>query len=295
MKSWYNKHAARVAAIYAAVAFAWIAFSDRLAIYLAKGYADLAGFQTAKGLFFVSATSAILYFYTKHQFEQLTEAHAGRELQAKSALAEKEALLREVNHRVKNNLQVIVSLLNLHDDKDERFADLGSKVRSMALAHDLLTGSPDMASIKAGQFAARLAEVLGSDSSSVRISGLGDDSSLSADAAVAAGILIAEACSNAARHARGPAGEPARATITIRGDRDGTIVTVRDDGPGFPDRPGARGAAPGRAAAEMESLGLTLMAALAEQVRGTLVRRNEGGAVVELRMPNVPPLTAYKR
>ncbi len=273
--------AIRVAGIYAAVSFMWIAFSDKLAMAMSADLASLAWFQTAKGLFFVSATSVILYIFSKRQFKRLVAEHSERELDAVNALREKETLLREINHRVKNNLQVIVSLLNLHENGDNRYTELGQKVRSMALAHELLTSSPDMSSIEAGHYAERLAESLSTstDLKAVSIRGSGDSTMLSADTVVAIGVLIAEACSNASRHARRPDDRPVSVSVSIRTQDGAVVVEVRDDGQGFADR------APGILPIRSDSLGLVLMDAIATQVRGTLSRRNDGGAVVELRIP----------
>ncbi len=281
MKIQIRNSALRVAGIYAAVSFAWIAFSDRAAMLLSMDYAHLAWFQTLKGLFFVSATSVILYFYSKRQFEHLMYVQDAREHEMTASLREKEALLREINHRVKNNLQVIISMLNLQGGDDGRFADLGQKVRSMALAQDLLTESSDLSSIDAGNFAERLAESLNAsiEQPLVRITGAGDAITLSSDVAVSIGILIAEACSNAARHSRRFADETVSIGISIKDDAGSTVVAVRDDGQGFPDR------LPGGTTLNSTSIGFALMEAIAEQVHGTLERRNDGGAVVELRIP----------
>ncbi len=190
-------------------------------------------------------------------------------------------MLREIDHRVKNNLQVIISMLTLQGGDDGRFADLGQKVSSMALAQDLLTESTDLSSIDAGNFAERLAESLnaGMEQPRVRITGEGDALTLSSDVAVSIGILIAEACSNAARHSRRSADETVSIHISIKDDTGSTVVTVRDDGQGFPDR------LPGSTALNSTSIGFALMEAIAEQVHGKLNRRNDGGAVVELRIP----------
>lgn len=280
VKSQIRKSALRVAGIYAVVSCVWLAFSDSAAMVLAMDFAYFAWFQTAKGLFFVSATSVILYVFSKRQFERLTDAQDTREREMLASLHEKEALLREINHRVKNNLQVIISMLNLQGGDDVRFADLAQKVRSMALAQDLLTSSPDLSSINARDFATRLAESLnaGIAQPCVKITGKGDSITLSSDVAVSIGILIAEACSNAARYSHRTGADPASILISIKDDAGSTIVEVRDDGTGFPDRQD------GAKASQCTGIGFALMEAIAEQVHGTLIRRNDGGAVVELRI-----------
>lgn len=284
MKARARHFALRVAGIYAAIAFLWIAFSDKLATLLAEDYARLASFQTAKGLFFVAATTALLFFFSKRQFETIVSVSAQRELDARDRLREKETLLREINHRVKNNLQVILSLMRLTPIDERGIADLDRKIRSIALAQDLLNSSPDMSSIRAGDFAASLASTFaaGFIPSELRLSGSGDDTPLSADAAVSFGILAAEACSNAARYGRrGDA--PVSVSVSIRSVDGSIAVAVRDDGPGFPPEVLAGGLPAD------QSLGISLMEALAVQVSGALSLRNEPGATVELRIPRPGP------
>ncbi len=89
MKIQIRNSALRVAGIYAAVSFAWIAFSDRAAMLLSMDYAHLAWFQTIKGLLFVSATSVILYLFSKRQFEHLTRVQDAREQEILASLREK--------------------------------------------------------------------------------------------------------------------------------------------------------------------------------------------------------------
>jgi len=283
MASRITSSALRVAGIYAAISFAWITFSDRIAASIATDYAHLASFQTAKGFFFVASTTVILYFFSRRQFQRIIAVSMDKERAAESALREKEALLREINHRVKNNLQVILSLLHLHECDERGFTDLESKIRSIALAHDMLTSAPDMSSIEAGRFAASLAETLGDRffQSAAELRAGGDGTPLSADVAVSVGILIAEACSNAAKHGRRDSVERVSIDIRIQLDGDTIVASIRDDGPGFTEATihGEPGAARG--------LGLELMEALAEQVKGRLTLRNDPGAVVELRIPAV--------
>jgi len=283
MVSRITNSAFRVAGIYAAISFAWITFSDRIAASIATDYAHLASFQTAKGFFFVSATTAILFFFSRRQFQRIVAVSIDRERDARSSLREKEALLREINHRVKNNLQVILSLLHLHECDERGYTDLESKIRSIALAHDMLTSAPDMSSIEAGRFASNLAKTLDDRfyADSAELSGSGDETSISADIAVSIGILIAEACSNAAKHGRGDSGKKVSVDIRIQGDGDSIVATIRDDGPGFSDATISGDPGPGR------GLGITLMEALAEQIQGRLTLRNDPGAVVELRIPAV--------
>lgn len=278
MRSKTTESALRVAGIYLAVSALWIAFSDRLAVALAEDYASLAWFQTGKGLFFVVSTSVLLYFFSLRQFTVLTELQAESERDARKALATKEALLHEIQHRVKNNLQVILSLMSLRGGEAARSSDVRDKIRSMGVVHDLVTESPDMSSVDASEFAKRLATAFADSGieAGATIAGEGDRVDLNADDALAVGLFIAEACSNSGQFGARPGGGTTSISISIKAE-DGVVrARVRDDGPGFPN---------GKLPENGAGYGCAMMKALALQVGGELSSWNDGGAVAELTLP----------
>ncbi len=260
----------RIASFYALLSMLWIILSDRILGWIAKDYYQLELFQTIKGLFFVAATSLLLYFFSRKQMSTLFLVQSASEREALASLKEKELLLREIHHRVKNNLQIIVSLMSLNAEQDG-LEDLKSKIRSMALVHELLYSSEGLSTLRADEFAGRLATVLleSYGEYGVTISGQGELFYIKVEKAVPIGIFVSEACANAVKHARQSPNEPLSIRISMRLEDAKVTVEVRDDGKGL-------------GAADRSSLGLgtTLMAAVAEQAGGTLQRRDEGGAVV---------------
>lgn len=203
---------------------------------------------------------------------------AERELRA--SLAEKEMLLKEVHHRVKNNLQVIVSLINLQRDKvldpaaREVFADVRGRVYAIALLHERLYRSRNLARIDLREYVPELlAEIVRTHERADR--GVTLETSvcslvLDMDAAMPVGLILHELVSNAFKHAfpadRRPGG---RVRVEVSQDGAEARLVVTDDGVGFdPPPPDARGG----------SLGLMLVQSLARQLDGALTITRDGGS-----------------
>ncbi len=129
----------------------------------------------------------------------------------KASLAEKEVMLKEIHHRVKNNLQVISSLVSLQADTltDERIReelnDVRDRVRSMALVHEKLYQTNDMASLDFAEYAISLMHVLWRSHSAlaenVQLNLALEPISLSVEAAVPCGLILNELAGNALKHA----------------------------------------------------------------------------------------------
>jgi PAS domain S-box-containing protein len=218
---------------------------------------------TAEGVFVLSSIVDIT--------ERLRAAERLR-----SALEVKELLLREVHHRVKNNLQVISSLLSLQlgsagdSPAAKVLRDTQNRVHAIALVHDLLHASTEQARIDLREYLGALtSHVLTSWDTGVSLSleaqpGL----SLPLEAAVPCGLIINELITNSLKHAF-PTGQGA---ITVGAARDGAVVEllVRDDGVGMKE-----GTSPG--------LGLELLATLSRQLKGTLAFERQGGTTARVR------------
>ncbi len=204
------------------------------------------------------------------------------------ALAEKEELLKEVHHRVKNNLQVITSLLNLQANQIQDQQTLGhfdearNRVASIASIHELLYRSGSMAAIRladyARQFAPDLVEFYGAKDR-VEIEVRGDGMTLELERAVPYGLLLNELLSNALKHAF-PGERPGRIQITLDYQDDQTIqLCVLDDGIGMPT---------GVDVATANSLGLKLVHRLARQLKGSVEFRSSGnGTDVKVHFPKL--------
>ena len=129
----------------------------------------------------------------------------------KASLAEKEVLLKEIHHRVKNNMQVISSLVALQADRLPDAAmravlqDVTHRVRSMALVHEKLYQSADMARVEFAEYAQSLLNYLwrahGTAASGVRLALDLEPVPLSVNAAVPCGLILNELVSNALKHA----------------------------------------------------------------------------------------------
>ena len=197
--------------------------------------------------------------------------HKAADERLKASLREKEAMLKEIHHRVKNNMQVISSLVSLQADalKDpalrELFQNVRDRVRSMAMVHEKLYQSDSLACVEFGDYARSLLHYLwrahGSDASGIRLNFDLQPVSLPIEAAVPCGLILNELAVNALKHAfrNRSSGE---VTVTLRTDPDGKAsLRVGDDGVGLP---------PGVDWRQSPSLGLRLVQMLASQLHGTV-------------------------
>ena len=189
----------------------------------------------------------------------------------KASLGEKEVLLKEVHHRVKNNLQIISSLLDLqtgsspHEQTLRLVKESQNRIRAMALIHEQLYESEDLARIDFGEYVRDLSTNLfrayevGPDSVALKVDC--EDVRLSLDKAIPCGLVINELVTNALKYAF-PERQPGEIAVGLRSHGDDEVtLRVADNGVGLPDDSEPESA---------ESLGLKLVAALADQLGGTL-------------------------
>lgn len=212
---------------------------------------------------------------------QLKQEHS----RLSASLAEKEVLLKEVHHRVKNNLQVIASLLRLQAKAlgDETLAaalrSSQTRVESMALIHEQLYATEDLREVDLAKHAAMLVNNLlysygledGRVAAKLEISPL----PLGVDRAIPAGLILNELISNSLKHAF-PGGR--RGTIWIEGCRSGRTIhcIIRDDGVGLP---------PGFDLQHLKSLGLEIVNILLRQLKGELRIQSENGTEFHISFP----------
>lgn len=210
------------------------------------------------------------------------------EEQIKASLLEKEVLLKEIHHRVKNNLQIISSLLNLQSEyiRDPRaytmFRESQHRVRSMALIHERLYRSKDLSRIDAADYVSTLTTNLfrsyGGDEKGIDMQIDVEPLSFNIDAAIPVGLIINELVSNALKYAfpdRGAAGsgQQKRIVVCIRKENDTTTgLIVRDNGIGFPASLDFSNTA---------TLGMQLVVTLTKQLQGTIrLERVDGSAFI---------------
>jgi PAS domain S-box-containing protein len=185
------------------------------------------------------------------------------------SLKEKVTLLKEIHHRVKNNLQVISSLLSLQaselpgPEAREAFENSIRRVRSMALVHERLYRSGDLSQIDFAQYLSAVALDL---AHSLRRPGVGvnvdaQEIMLSLDLAVPCGLIANELITNALKHAF-PGGQKGAVVASITRRRDGLVeMSIVDNGVGL---------APGTDVNAMPSMGFTTVRTLVGQIGGTL-------------------------
>jgi two-component sensor histidine kinase len=217
------------------------------------------------------------------------QAHALRralaaEEEARAAQAHAEVLLKEVNHRVANSLQVVASLLDLQRDALKgtvaRDALVETKARIMAVAsvHRRLFATDQVGRVDLRAYLESLATELATtlDSDGRRLKLIGVEVSVDAAKAVSAGILVAELVTNAFKYAYAP-GIPGEVRIRLHSIPEGVRLSVEDDGVGF--------AAPG-AGVRGTGLGMRIVRAMAATLDGTVdMGPIGGGARVTLTFP----------
>ena len=214
---------------------------------------------------------------------------AQRTSELSTSLREREVLLQEVHHRVKNNLQVISSLINMQVRRmepgptREALDECKNRVFAIGLVHEKLYQSNDYSNVQFAEYARGLAasifDASGVDHHGVSLALAIDDTPLAVDRAIPCGLVINELISNALKHG-------------FRDRRGGTIrvelnqveagrlrLTVADDGAGLPD---------GFDAHRATSMGLRLVCTLARQLKAELVVRGQGGASFQLTFAREP-------
>jgi len=211
------------------------------------------------------------------------------EIHIQESLREKEVLLQEIHHRVKNNLQVISSLLDLQSQHIEEQATLElfrqscSRIRAMALVHETLYKFKDFAKINFTQYIENLTgylfSIYGVNVENINLELVLNEVALNVDTAIPCGLIINELVSNALKYAFP---NKVQATIYIAlhyFDQDNNyLLIVRDNGIGLP---------PDWESKNVSSIGLKLVEILANQLEGTLQVNSRCGTEFSLRFREI--------
>ena len=197
-----------------------------------------------------------------------------------ASLNEKELLLREINHRVKNNLQIVSSLLNLQSrqlsdpDAQQMLKGSQSRIWSMALVHEKLYQSEDLARVNFAEYlrglTAELDDSYHFSSRDIRVKIDAGNVVLGVDAAIPCGLIVNELVTNSLKHAY-PADTGGEIRVVLQAEGNQNYLAVSDGGIGFPGDFNI---------GSSESLGLKLVEALASQLGGTLALSSDDGAGV---------------
>jgi two-component system, sensor histidine kinase PdtaS len=274
--------ALRITGIYILAAAGWIIVSDEVVKELFSPELQHAA-QTYKGIVYVILTGFLLACLIYRRMGRLYGVLAG----AEALLQEKQYLLKEVHHRVKNNMQLMLSLVNLQQhfsadedgSEDKNLEDVRRRFRAMAIVHELAYHSEDFQSVVISEYFNSL--ISGMDEMQkqhVAISVDADGIVLPVSQAIPCGLILVELMSNTLQHAF-PAKKPdASLRVSMKDsmmeDRRGYHFVIEDNGAGFVPEKGAG-----------ETLGFSLVKALTQQLKGTLSINAEEGTRVAISFP----------
>jgi PAS domain S-box-containing protein len=202
-----------------------------------------------------------------------------------ASLREKEMLLKEIHHRVKNNIQVISSLLSMQSriagDQVVKnvLKEAQDRVKSIALIHEKLCQSKSLDWIDYQDYLEKISRHLSSsyciNPGTIVVHVNAENVSLNIDKAVPCSLIINELLSNAFKHAF-PDGRKGEVDLTITAEDDQFIIRYKDDGIGLPD---------GFSMDNSTSLGMQLLAGLTGQLKGTILFENGNGTRCTIRFP----------
>jgi two-component sensor histidine kinase len=212
-----------------------------------------------------------------------------RERDLRRSIEQKDTLLKEIHHRVKNNLQTITSLLNIKmrsvtsDQAHRALEEVQTRVRALGLVHHYLYESDDVRFVELKLFVGELCQVLHDTLSAtgreIRIESDVQNMTISSERAVPIALLITEAVTNSYKHAF-PDGRLGRIQVAIhRLDDENALLTISDDGVGYAseaDLPTTVVAGRG--------VGLSLISAFARQLGEDLAVSGPPGTTISLRL-----------
>lgn len=209
------------------------------------------------------------------------------ERQLLASLQEKEILLREIHHRVKNNMQMIQSLINLQADKIKEpqlkapLMESNNRIRVMALVHETLYRSDNLSEINLNlyfnQLAAQILSACKNPDMTVDLSVHIDSLALSIDKILACGLIVNELMTNSLKYAFAGKNHGAIAIRLNRTDADRALFSISDDGPGLPA---------GLDPTAVDSLGLHLVWMLSEnQLDGNIAVSQANGLTYKIQFP----------
>ena len=257
------------------VVIRWLHYLDRIASIYARGRFTVRPIKAERAPAEIRDLA--------HTLDTMADAIVARDISLHESLAQKDTLMREIHHRVKNNLQVITSLLNMQQrtltDPAARAAmsDTRQRITALALIYRALYQGPDLRRVDVRQFLEELVNQLGAGEGGrpapIRTELHADDLEIDPDKLAPLALFAVEAISNARKHAFGPEG--GLICVSFRVDADQVTLEIRDDGRGDAE------------ALPTAGVGRTLMSAFARQLRGSAVVEPapERGVCVRLTFP----------
>ncbi|SRR6056297_12456 len=278
----------RIVLVYLIFGGIWIFFSDKILLGLAADIQDYQMLQTYKGWIYVVATAALLYVLTVREFHVRDKV----EEDLANSVQEKDELMRELHHRVKNNLQLVMSLMNLQRSNKELDAlsqdilrQLYMRVRSIAVFHEKVYRLELYSKIPLSNYIREIVNSLYTEYSEklykIKIEMDLHDRAFTVEKALPIGIILNELLLNCIKHAfsEDPP-ENAKITVELRAEDAQTIIIVEDNGKGYTKEE----LSPGEE--EKEGLGYSLINSLLRQIDGELEVKGGAGTRVELSVPH---------
>jgi two-component sensor histidine kinase len=274
-----------VSAVTERVVVRWIAYLQRIASLYARGRLSVRPVQAEQMPPEIRELAETL--------EDMADAIVGRDASLRDSLAQKDALMREIHHRVKNNLQVISSLLNMQQralaDPAARAAmsDTRQRITALALIYRALYQGPDLKRVDLRPFLEELtAQLIAGEmlhGPPVRTALQVDALVIDPDRLAPLALFAVEAITNAQKHAFAERGGTLTLRFEVRGEE--ALLEISDDGEAPDDALVASG------------VGRTLMTAFARQLRGRaeLIRNPNGGITARLMFPTLGAETPSPR
>ena len=256
------------------VVIRWLSYLDRIASFYAKGRFSVRPVQAEAAPAEIRSLA--------HTLDAMAEAIVARDLSLRESIAHKDALMREIHHRVKNNLQVITSLLNMQQrsltDPAARAAmsDTRQRITALALIYRALYQSPDLSRVDVRQFLEELIAQMvtgeGGRPSAIRTELEADDLEIDPDKLAPLALFAVEAVTAARKHALEGAEGLIRVKFSVGPEQ--IVLEIVDDGEDDQTTPEA-------------GVGRTLMTAFARQLRGQVTFEPDvsGEHVVRLTFP----------
>ncbi len=225
----------------------------------------------------------IIYTQNKEIIQQNEDLKLARDA-VNSSLKEKEVLLAELHHRVKNNLAIILGLLNLQEDSamsheaKQVIGDSKTRIMSMALVHKMLFENPHLKNINIAHYASELISELFRSydlNKTVSVYEDYDNVVLPVTKSIPFGLILNEVITNSIKYVfKTETPRDGRFDISIKNAANKITVILKDNGAGFP-----KGFNP---QSDTISLGISLMMTLTEQIDGDISFSNENGAKIVL-------------
>lgn len=233
----------------------------------------------AAALGFTAATQALRRARADAAYRERLGAEVGaRTADLQKALADKDVLLREVHHRVKNNLQMIASMVNIASrrpiaDAPAALTDISRRIVTVGRAYDAVYHRDDLHGIDLGAYLRGVADqiVAGSGRSEITVRTKLDPAAVDIDTALPVGLIAHELVVNALKHAF-PAGRAGEILLRLEVLGPVGVLTVRDNGAGL------------TAPARDDSTGLKLIEALAPQIDGHVRSKTRAGGGAQFRL-----------